>query len=178
MFYEPILRFNGAMRFAHFQSPVDASVRLVYIIFLAFVSAALLGVGSNAASPPIYVPAFWCSWILPNWVSLVLQGVFQTPWMFSCARFSAVSDLDNFEVSALEGSFGVFFSSELITFHRPISSGDSALVVGILPLSAHLAIFSGSCMSLCSLFSGILQCSWTDFFATARDVTERLVLAF
>ena len=53
LFYEPILRLFGAIRFTHFYSQVNASVRLVYNICLALVSTSLHGVGSDAASTTI-----------------------------------------------------------------------------------------------------------------------------
>ena len=42
-----------------------------------------------------------------------------------------MSDMENIKGSALEGSFEVFCPSELLTFHRLISLGVFALVVGI-----------------------------------------------
>ena len=91
-----------------------------------------------------------------HWVSLVFKGVFQTPWVFARAGLLDVSNLDSIEGSALGGSFGVFCPSKLLAFHRPNSSVVSALVVSFLSLSARLAVLSGSYLSLCSLFSGII----------------------
>ena len=90
---------------------------------------ALLGVGSEAASTPIFLPAFWNGGILTYSVSLVLQGLFQTP----------VYDLDNTKGSFLGISFDLFCLSELLAFHPPISLGVSVLVAGIFVVSACLA---------------------------------------
>ena len=100
---------------------------------------ALLGVGSEAASTPICLPAFWNGGILTYSVSLVLQGLFQTPWIFACTELSAVYDLDNTEGSFLGISFDVFCLSELLAFHPPISLGVSVIVAGIFVVSACLA---------------------------------------
>ena len=125
------------------------------------------------------LPTLWCGWILTYWVSLVLQGVFQTPWIFSCGSFSDVSDLEKFKGSALGGSFGVFCPSELLAFHRPNSSEVSALVVGLFIVSACLEEFFGSVLVPCSLFiAGILRSFCMDCLATASDVPGSIVPAF
>ena len=43
------------------------------------------------------LPDFWSDLLLTYLVSLVLQGVLQTPWIFTCSGFSAVSDMDSLE---------------------------------------------------------------------------------
>ena len=72
------------------------------------------------------------------------KGVFQTPWIFSCAGFSAVSNFDSLKGSALGGSFDVFCPSELLVFYRPNSSEVSALVAGFFSLSTCPVVLSGS----------------------------------
>ena len=61
----------------HFQSPVVTFLGRNASFDLALDSAALLGVGGEAASPPIYfIPTLWRSWLLPIGF-LFLQGEFQ-----------------------------------------------------------------------------------------------------
>ena len=152
------------------------SVILVYNICLALFSAALLGVGTKAASPPLCCT--WCLlWLyLTYWVSLVLQGVSKTPWIFARAIFSDVSNLYSLERSALGISFDALYLSDLLVFHWPNYLEVSALVSSFLSLSSRLAILSGSCLSLCSLLFGILQSYHIYCLATASNIPGSLVL--
>ena len=55
------------MHLCMFLSAVDASAYGLYI-YLALVSAALLGVGQRGGfSPHIFTPALWCRWNIPIW---------------------------------------------------------------------------------------------------------------
>ena len=81
----------------------------VYIICPALVRVALLGFGREAYSPPIVVPdvsftAGFCPLVFFSFTRCI-----STPWIFSWAGFSDVSDLDSLEGYALGGSFDVFY---------------------------------------------------------------------
>ena len=126
-----------------------------------------------------YLPALWRGWLLHYLVSLALQDIFQAPWIFACFVFSAVSYLDNLEESALGGSLEVFCLSELLAFHRPITSGISALVTGIFFVSCCLSGFCRDILFPCYLFiAGILQSYPMDFLVTERNVSGILVPDF
>ena len=78
------------------------------------------------------------------------------------------------------GSFGVFCSRELLSFHHPNSSEVSALFASIFVVfwssGGFLSVY---CLSLCSLFiADILWSSCMDWFATTKDIPGILVPAF
>ena len=75
-------------------------------------------------------------------VLFIFKSFIPTPWIFACAGFSAVSDLENIDGSALEGLFRVFCTSNLLAFHRLNSSGVSALVAGFFVI--YTDVFGGS----------------------------------
>ena len=63
-----------------------------------------------------------------------------------------MSDMDNLNGSSLGGPFKVFCLSELLEFQRPISSGVSALVAGIIVVSGCLEELCWALLVPCSLF--------------------------
>ena len=102
---------------------------------------------------------------------LVLQGIFQTPLIFACAGFSAMSDPDNLEGSAFGVFFDVFCSSKMLAFHLPVSLGVSAILVA----SAYLEEFCWDFLVPCSLSTvAIIQSSCMGCFVTASDVPGSL----
>ena len=61
---------------------------------LALTSAALLGVVGVTASPSVkFTPTLWRGCHMPIGF-LIFTTFVQTPWMFVCAGFSNVSDMD------------------------------------------------------------------------------------
>ena len=102
------MRFIRVHAFVHVLSLIDASLDNLHI-YLALVSAALLGVGRiGGFSSHKFTPTFWQGWHLPIGFFCFTRCI-PTSWLFACTGFSAVSDLYSL-LSYLLLSWGSFLS--------------------------------------------------------------------
>ena len=84
-------------------------MQIVYNIYLALVSATLLGVGSEAVSPPmvnLMCPSQLALW--PFWLCLFLQGVIQHLGYLLALVYQPLSNVESIKGSDLEGSVDLF----------------------------------------------------------------------
>ena len=96
-----------------FLSPFNASSYGLHIS-LALVSAALIGFGwQGGFSSLMFTPALSRGWHLPIWLFCFTR--YSTPWIFSCASLSDMSDL-NIQLKAQFRSGGSFSFSMSMTF--------------------------------------------------------------
>ena len=144
------MRFIWGHALVHFLSLVEASSYGLHP-YLAPVSTALLRVGRQGIySSLMFTPAFWRGWHMP--IEFCFKRCISPPWVFSCAGFSCVSDLDNLLRVPLRswGSFGFSTSSMFLegvpkflafffqSFPRELACLSCPVSLGIF------AIFSGS----------------------------------
>ena len=86
------MRFIRGHALVNFVSLVDVSSDGLHI-HLALVRAALVEVDWRYAfSSHMFTPALWRGWNLPIWLLLFTR--YYKPWVFACAGFSDLSDLD------------------------------------------------------------------------------------
>ena len=151
-------------------------IQMVCICCLVLTSAALSWLVGEADSPTIRLHSPLAQLALDLRFSFYKVRI-QTPWIFACTGFSAMSNLDGFE-EFLEGSFCVVPCELLVTpteFLWVFCPCRRVLVYcpivwrgygGLLLFPMYLFI------------SGILRCSRKYCLATASDVPRSLVPAF
>ena len=99
--------------------------------------ATLIGVVSEAVSPPMVNLVCPSRLAFALWLFLFLQGVFQHLGYFLALSSQPFSSMDSLKGSYLEGSVDFFCPSDLLVIHRP-----NSLEVSLL--SAQLADLLGS----------------------------------
>ena len=131
-----------------FLSPVNASSDSLHI-YLAIVSVALLGVGRQGGlSSHMFTPDFWSGRHMPIW--LFCFTMYSTPWIFSCAGFSAVSDLD-IHLRVMFRSWGPFDFSVFLAFSEGVLKLSEN--ISVVPTRAGLSVLS-------DLLGGLRSCHW------------------
>ena len=147
------MRFIWGHALVHFLSLVEASSYGLHP-YLAPVSTALLRVGRQGIySSLMFTPAFWRGWHMP--IEFCFKRCISPPWVFSCAGFSCVSDLDNLLRVPLRswGSFG-FSTSSMFLEGVPKFL---AFFFPIVPARASLLVLSGLLGDLC-YFLRVFDC--------------------
>ena len=90
--FQTYSRFIRGHAFMHVFIHSQCVARMVFIFYLSLFRAALLGVVWLGAPPPCLFPAKTGT---VGFFPFFFTRFISTSWIFACAGFSAVSDLDN-----------------------------------------------------------------------------------
>ena len=112
--------------FNHRSSPCSNGLNILILRLLVQPFSGLFG---EAASPPVMcTPALWHGWHLAIGF-LIFTRCVPTPWIFACAGFSDVSDMDIYLRDPLQ-SWGPFLLRCLQRFWRGLWSGQRIFSIG------------------------------------------------